>query len=1143
MAAINIKTAIRVNPQCYAYTLPEVPSKNGWTKIGFTERDVNVRIAEQLHTAGLKPNICWHLLATYRTEPFGNFTDKDFHLYLKKLGFERERSTEWFKIDPNIAKSNYNDFTENHGVVNDATDTACPYTLRDEQNDAVEMTLKYFHSHKDGEFLWNAKPRFGKTLAAYDLCKRMKAKNILIVTNRPAIANSWYSDYETFLGTESGLYFVSSVDGIKDKKYVYSRSEYVDKVSKEDSDDKGCIQFVSLQDLKGSIYFGGQYDKLMELSDTKDEKGNYKGILWDMLIIDEAHEGVDTYKTDIAFDHIRRCHTLHLSGTPFKALANDKFSQDAIYNWTYADEQAKKRDWNQKDELENPYENLPCLNLYTYQMSDIIKDKLTKGIELDNNMEEYAFDLNEFFATNESGKFLHDVEVDKFLDALTKQEKFPFSTDDSRDELKHTFWLLNRVASVKALAKKLELHPVFSKYKVVVAAGNGKQDDDDENRKSFDRVTEAIKNHDKTITISVGQLTTGVTIKEWSAVLMLSNMSSPSLYMQAAFRAQNPCLFKGSNGEFYRKKNAYVFDFDPARTLTIFEKFANDLIPKNAGNNTDIEKRKDNIKALLNFFPVYGEDDCGEMTLLDAESVLSIPRHIYAREVVERGFMSNFLFANISGIFAAPREIIDVINNMQAIEEPKALNRVNIDENTVDELCINNGIVELSTEQVIGTAKDLFGEKIHSTVSIELTNMADEIVKNHESNPQTKKNELDELQKKFSKPLTDIMMETVKQKYGNDLKKSTQNQLERDIHNKTSVIVKHKYGEYTINANKLEKEKEEKIAEAQNRGASMIDISKLDKEYNNRKIEIYNQLVHDIKDKLDSEDTVKSMTYDIVETVETEKLNKEKESIESSVRDHLRGFSRTIPAFLMAYGDENTTLENFDKLVPEDVFFEVTKSTQSDEGVTLAQFRMLRDGGFYYKKDEHGNEIRDEKHKKYFEGHLFDEVVFNDAVTEFMKKRAELADYFSESNNGDIFDYIPAQRTNQIFTPKPVVKDMVDRLEKENPNCFDDPEATFADLYMKSGMYITEIVKRIFQSNKMKELFPDEAVRLNHIFANQVYGCAPTEIIYQICRRYILGFSDRIKIEKDNIKLCDTLEYAKNGKLEDKMRELFGFES
>ena len=145
------------------------------------------------------------------------------------------------------------------------------------------------------------------------------------------------------------------------------------------------------------------------------------------------------------------------------------------------------------------------------------------------------------------------------------------------------------MAVEQALAKKLELHPIFREYKVIIAAGNGKQDDEDENRKSFDRVTEAIKDYDKTITLSVGQLTTGVTIKEWSAVLMLSNMSSPSLYMQAAFRAQNPCLFKGSDGGFYRKENAYVFDFDPARTLTIFEKFANDLIPKNAGSNTDAE--------------------------------------------------------------------------------------------------------------------------------------------------------------------------------------------------------------------------------------------------------------------------------------------------------------------------------------------------------------------------------------------------------------------------------------------------------------------------------------------------------------------------------------------------------------------------
>ena len=190
----------------------------------------------------------------------------------------------------------------------------------------------------------------------------------------------------------------------------------------------------------------------------------------------------------------RRLHTLHLSGTPFKALANEKFPDEAIYNWTYADEQRKKRDWDNSNEVENPYENLPTLNLYTYQMSDIVRDKVQKGIQLaDDDVEEFAFDLNEFFATNDSGKFIHDREIDKFLDVLTTQEKFPFSTEELRNELKHTFWLLNRVASAKALAKKLHDHPVFKDYYVVLAAGDGKLDDDDENAKAFDRVTEAIK--------------------------------------------------------------------------------------------------------------------------------------------------------------------------------------------------------------------------------------------------------------------------------------------------------------------------------------------------------------------------------------------------------------------------------------------------------------------------------------------------------------------------------------------------------------------------------------------------------------------------------------------------------------------------
>lgn len=1137
MAAIKIKTATKVVPQCYAYTTPGVPSHNGWTKIGFTERDVETRINEQTHTVGVDHKTWWHLRAAYMTEPFGTFTDKDFHAYLKKLGISREEGTEWFRIDPNTAKSDFVDFTQNHGVVSDGdADAVIPYRLRDEQNEAVEKTMAYFHSHENGEFLWNAKPRFGKTLSAYDLCKRLDATNILIVTNRPAIANSWYSDYETFFGPQSGYVFVSNVDGIKDRKYVYSREGYLNKLRdfSGDNEVKGCIEFVSLQDLKGSIYFGGQYDKLAELSAEK-------GIQWDILIVDEAHEGVDTYKTDTAFNHIKRKWTLHLSGTPFKALANDKFPEDAIYNWTYADEQKKKRDWDDSSEIENPYENLPRLCLYTYQMSDIVRNKVQQGIELaDNDVEEYAFDLNEFFKTNESGKFVHDEDVNKFLDALTTQEKFPFSTPELRAELKHTFWLLNRVSSAKALAKKLELHPVFKDYKIILAAGDGKLDDYDENEKAFDRVTSAIKEYDKTITLSVGQLTTGVTIPEWTAVLMLSNMASPALYMQAAFRAQNPCLFHDAQGNSYRKKNAYVFDFDPARTLTIFEQFANDLIPETSGDKGDFDQRKQHVRELLNFFPVYGEDDQGSMIELDAENVLTIPRHIHAKEVVERGFMSNFLFANISGIFGAPKEIIDIINGMQAIEEPAPLKPVDVDEDTAGNLNLNDkGEVEIPKEQVIGTASELFGDKVYGDIDDKLADAVEDITKNVEMTKDPKKDELKELQEKFSKPVANTLMDSARQQYGRDLKKSTQNQLEKKIQETTNTVVSREYGDYSIRDHQLVKERDDRIHDAQQSGASMQEIQKLDDEYTQKRLQGYKDMVKNIQQKLHDDETVKKAAETIVETVETEKLNNQKDSIEGSVRDHLRGFSRTIPAFLMAYGDENTTLANFDSLVPADVFWEVTVNPQSGEGVTLDQFRMLRDGGDYYQKDDNGNEIRDEEHKKHFDGHLFDEVVFNDAVVEFMKKRKELANYFDGTHKEDIFTYIPPQQTNQIFTPKKVVKEMVDRLDKENPGCFDDPNATFADLYMKSGMYITEIVTRLFQSKRMKALFPDDAERLNHIFAKQVYGCAPTEIIYRICLRYILGFDDEIHIDKYNIKLCDTLEYAKDGTIDEAMEKLF----
>lgn len=186
-------------------------------------------------------------------------------------------------------------------------------------------------------------------------------------------------------------------------------------------------------------------------------------------------------------------------------------------------------------------------------MSEIIKDEISQGINLDGEQEEYAFDLNEFFATDKKGEFVHENDVDKFLDAMVTYDKFPFSTNELRDELKHTFWLLDRVDSAKALAKKLKEHPVFREYEIVLAAGDGKLSEDEERMNSYAKVREAIKHHDKTITLSVGQLTTGITIPEWTGVMMLSNVKSPALYMQTAFRSQNPWKFQ-KNGQTYRKR-------------------------------------------------------------------------------------------------------------------------------------------------------------------------------------------------------------------------------------------------------------------------------------------------------------------------------------------------------------------------------------------------------------------------------------------------------------------------------------------------------------------------------------------------------------------------------------------------------------
>lgn len=1096
--AIEPKKVIR--PTIYAYVTPTNTAKNGWIKIGYTNRDADTRIREQTHTVGIEAKKLWDYEA--RFSGGGYFSDRDFHAFLSKNGIRRNKGTEWFFFNgnPEKAESLYREFVfKDYSKVQ--KEQQLDYQLRAEQEEAVNKTLTYAKNHPNGEFLWNAKPRFGKTLTSYDLVRKLDSINVLIVTNRPAIANSWYDDFVKFIAWQTDFKFVSESDSLKDRSPM-TRTEFADFTITHEGAKQ--VAFLSLQDLKGSKYFrgdGGGFDKLKWVSE----------ISWDILIIDEAHEGIDTFKTDVAFRYIDRKFTLHLSGTPFKAIAKGSFNNEQIFNWSYEDEQSAKASWTEEEH--NPYESLPQLNMFTYQMSKMITDEVNQGIELENEKNvDFAFDLNEFFATKEDGRFVHESDVKKWLDTLTSNEKYPFSTSKLRNELKHTFWILNRVASAKALKKLLNVHPVFENYEVILAAGDGMAEAEDvfANEGSFKRVCDAIKSNDKTITLSVGQLTTGITIPEWTAVMMLSNMKSPALYMQAAFRAQNPNTWTeqvNGNEVRYQKKNAYVFDFAPERTLIIFDEFANNLSTHTASGGGTSADREKNIKKLLNFFPVIGEDKEGKMIELDATQVLTIPKAIKATEVVKRGFMSNLLFANISGIFQAPQAALSILDNMDYVSQGKV--KKSADQPAIDTKNIevdDDGEAIVDSEIIITKTDAIFGNKVYQTEK----KIAEKIGEIDSDSVR------DSLAKDISKTVVEGFkpkLEIVKQNYG--LTKKGSDKIEKKIQDEVELTVKKENADFIIQQAHIESDLEKDIKKV----STAEEKVQLEKQYTEKLEDAFETYQQEVKKEVSKK--IETLSKEIVEEQEHKKKTKEKTMVEEDIRGRLRGFSRTIPSFIMAYGDSALTLENFDLYTPKDVFLEVT-------GITVEQFKFLRDGGEYQENGE----------THYFRGRLFDEVVFNESVQEFLRKKDELSNYF-EDNEEDIFDYIPPQKTNQIYTPKRVAKMMVEDLEKENPNIFDDSSKTFADLYIKSGLYITEIVKKLYNSPVIKDEYPNDKERIKHILENQVYGLAPTEIIYKISTNFIFGNLDN-DISRKNFLMEDATPYVKKGMLQDLINTSFG---
>jgi type II restriction enzyme len=1050
----KISTFREIVPLIYSWCTPDIPKYEGWEKIGYTEQEsADTRIAQQASQLSVEKKKLWAKRALFTSEAGGRFTDTEFHAYLQQQGVEREttpKRTEWFHLAhaPRKSLDYFNefagqDFEPVRGIVED------DYTLRPEQQAAVDQAVAAFTGGKD-EVLWNAKPRFGKTLTTYDLMRTLDVQRVLIVTNRPVIATSWFDDFTRFIGHQTTYRFVSESPSLAGRSAM-TRAQWRSFSREHLDEDPRIVEFLSLQDLKGSQYFGGAYDKLKHIAEFD----------WDLLVIDEAHEGVDTTKTDVAFDQIKRKWTLHLSGTPFKALASGRFDQDQIFNWTYEDEQVARLQWEDQS-AENPYAALPTLNLLTYQVSRIITDRLAEGVAIDEDEAniDFTFNLNEFFATKDNGFFEHEAEVIRFLDCLTTNEKYPFSTPELRDEIRHSFWLLNRVASAKALEKLLKKHDVFKDYTIVLAAGDGRSNEPDPvaTGKSLGKVRNAIEEAEKvggkTITLSVGQLTTGVTVPEWTAVIMLSDLSSSAQYMQAAFRAQNPHTFERA-GHVLQKQNAYIFDFAPERTLRIFDEFANNL---HSNPSSDPAVRQDNIRTLLNFFPVIGEDAEGRMIELDASQVLKFPQVFKAREVVRRGFLSNLLFANVAGIFRYSEQVKEILDKLPSAKQGKVKTGDSLEIPQPPPVTDANGNVQVDVETIINPKVMELGKPVYRIDDIPTpepdvpaATAAAAIAKAVTEQSRAKREEL-------------------KDEYG-----LSNAQVERDMKRTEQAVkdqVERAYAEQKIAGKHLEDEIKNAATEAE---AEAIEAKKAEQE------EVFKANILAIV-----ESTMDAIVPDVVAREETKKEQKRANQTMDDARAHLRGFARTIPMFIMAYGDRGLRLSNFDDYTPDEVFEEIT-------GITEAEFRLLRDG----------QEVTEEDGTVARIPGLFDETVFDQAVQEFLDKKELLADYFDDAQTENIFAYIPQQKTSLVFTPQSVVKLMVDALQDRNPGIFKDPDKTFADLFSTAGLFLMELVRRL--DTGLPEVFPDQDERLQHILTSQVFEMSHNEILHRITIEAVSG--------------------------------------
>lgn len=576
------------------------------------------------------------------------FKDKDVHKVLMNSGVHKVQPNgatgeEWFATDIETVKAaiksvkNGKSTLSSSDFVRETRQETIDF--REEQINAIEKTLKTFK--KDDEMLWYAKMRFGKTLSALEVIRRSQYRRVIIATHRPVVDDGWSEDFKKIFFPGNSEHEYHYERKTKDSAYTFDEKTDAEndlKIRKLDKDGTYFVYFASVQDLRGSKIVGGKFNK----------NNAVFALDWDLIIIDEAHEGTQTELGDNVVKALKKDHTkvLALSGTPFNLL--DKFGEDNVYTWDYVMEQKKKTEWDLTHQGDhNPYADLPKMHIFTYDLGEKLKKYVSD--EYDTK----AFNFREFFRVwykgpngnrelpknAVEGKFVHENDVNAFLNLMVREDTdsgYPYSTQEYRDMFRHTLWMVPGVKEAQALSELLRNHPVFKHFGIANVAGKGDRYEEEHSGDALELVRDTIKNYDHSITLSCGKLTTGVTVKEWTAVLMLSGSYSTAAaqYMQTIFRVQSAGTIDGK-----QKTDCYVFDFAPDRTLKVLTETVH--LSRKPGKSQ--QKRREAMTEFLNYCPVIAISGSKTRTY-SVEAMMEQIKQIYAERAVNSGFEDESLY-------------------------------------------------------------------------------------------------------------------------------------------------------------------------------------------------------------------------------------------------------------------------------------------------------------------------------------------------------------------------------------------------------------------------------------------------------------------------------------------------------------------